>query len=100
MTEAPAFMTPEEFASHFGWSPRHVREFARKIGACRIIGRKMVLLQTDIDAILEASKPEPARSPAGRAKFQSPKDDYQQLLLLRARLALEKSKASKRKPRS
>ena len=60
--ELPQFTTPEELAGHAGWSERKVREIARKIGACRIVGNRMLLTQTDVDAILEASRPCPSKS--------------------------------------
>jgi hypothetical protein len=59
------YMTPEQFAQHFGWSARKVREIARGLGACRIIGNRMVLIQKDIDAILEASRPCPSLGRGG-----------------------------------
>jgi hypothetical protein len=62
----PETITPEALADHMGWSARRVREFARKIGACRIQGGKMVLLGEDVDAIMEASKPCPSRSSSVR----------------------------------
>ncbi|MCA1403677.1 hypothetical protein I6F26_03540 [Ensifer sp. IC3342] len=40
-------------------SERTLRERARALGACRIIGKVMFLLPADIDTILEAAKPEP-----------------------------------------
>jgi hypothetical protein len=40
-------------------SERTLKERARKLGACRIIGNTMFLLPADIDRILEAAKPEP-----------------------------------------
>ena len=52
-------ITPDEFAKHYGWSPRAVRSLARDIGACRIVGNRMVLTAADVDAILEAAKPKP-----------------------------------------
>ncbi len=51
--------TPEEVAEKFGWSPRQVRKLAREIGACRLLGNRMVLLEEDVKAILEATKPVP-----------------------------------------
>lgn len=53
------FTTPEELAASAGWSPRRVREIARGLGACRIIGNRMVLTDADVSVILEASKPCP-----------------------------------------
>lgn len=40
-------------------SERTLRERARALGACRIIGKTMFLLPSDIQAILEAAKPTP-----------------------------------------
>lgn len=57
--EVPEMITPEQFAEHTGWSARNLRELARKIGACRIVGNRMLLTKEDIDAILEASRPKP-----------------------------------------
>lgn len=51
--------SPEEIVEKFGWSPRHVRKLAREIGACRILGNRMVLLEEDVKAILDATKPQP-----------------------------------------
>ncbi len=51
--------TPEEIAEKFGWSPRRVRKLAREIGACRILGNRMVLLEEDVQALLNATKPQP-----------------------------------------
>jgi hypothetical protein len=66
----PDFITPAELAKHTGWSERNIRSLARRIGACRIIGRRMVLTKADVDAILEASRPKsstptPAVQPTG-----------------------------------
>ena len=38
-------------------SERTLREKARKLGACRVIGKAMFLMPADIDAIIEAAKP-------------------------------------------
>ncbi|PDT39781.1 hypothetical protein CO656_19125 [Sinorhizobium sp. FG01] len=40
-------------------SERTLRERARALGACRIIGKTMFMLPSDIDAILEAARPKP-----------------------------------------
>ena len=57
MTALPTFVTPEALAESTGWSPRRVRELARTLGACRILGNRMVLAPEDVRAILEASRP-------------------------------------------
>ncbi|MBN9033823.1 MAG: hypothetical protein BGO05_16000 [Rhizobiales bacterium 63-7] len=63
MTDIPDFTTPDEFAAHFGWSPRRVRSLARELGACRLVGNKMVLLKEDVDRLLEATKRLPSLEP-------------------------------------
>jgi hypothetical protein len=55
--DLPAAVTPEALAERLGWSARRVRDKAREIGACRILGNRMILLPQDVDAILEASRP-------------------------------------------
>lgn len=84
-TSFPFYVTPEQFAAHFGWSPREVRRKAREIGACRILGNAMIFIQADIDALLEATRPKPKKPPAVRQN--SPGDALQE-----ARLKLRKLK--------
>lgn len=55
------FITPDDLARSTGWSPRRVRELARGLGACRILGNRMVLTPADVRAILEASRPCPSK---------------------------------------
>lgn len=62
----PETTTPEALAEHMGWSERRVRDLARRLGACRILGNRMVLLGEDVAAIMEAAKPCPSRSIAVR----------------------------------
>lgn len=76
-------------------SERTLREFARRVGACRIIGKAMFLMPADVDAILEASRPQPVPAPNGAAL--GAQRDYEKLLALRERL--QKEKASKVKTR-
>lgn len=45
-------------------SERALRERARALGACRIVGRAMFLMPSDIEALLEAAKPVPTPQPA------------------------------------
>lgn len=96
---APEYMTPDDFAKHFGWSPRRVRDMARKIGACRIVGNRMILIQSDIDALLEATKPclSPSTSAekSGTIAERSKGKDFAELLALR-----EKMKQGENLPKS
>lgn len=57
--ELPKVFSPEEVARHYGWSPRKVRQKVRKIGACRILGNRMVMTEADVALLLEAAKPAP-----------------------------------------
>lgn len=52
-------ITPEELAKRMGWSARRVRQLARELGACRLLGRNMRLTKEDVETILEATKPKP-----------------------------------------
>src|SRR5580765_1507763 len=58
----PEITTPAELAKRMGWSERHVRDLARRLGACRVLGNRMVLLPEDVSAILEATKSCPSKS--------------------------------------
>lgn len=52
----PITTTPEELAERVGWSERRVRERARELGACRILGNRMIFLPEDV-AAMEAAGP-------------------------------------------
>ena len=43
----PKTTTPAELAKHLGWSERRVRSEAKRIGACLIMGNRMVLTETE-----------------------------------------------------
>lgn len=90
-------ITPAEAVQKFqergiNLSERTLREFARRVGACRIIGKAMFLMPSDVDAILEASRPKPptphtANPLAGAVRagrFRTPEQDYEDLLAIRA----------------
>ena len=62
----PESTTPAALARHLDWSERRVRDLARRLGACRILGNRMVLLGEDVAAIMEAAKPCPSKSIAVR----------------------------------
>lgn len=117
LTEA---ITPEAFVAKLKdagviISERKVREMARALGACRVIGNKMFLMPSDVETILEAAKPAPKvhASPAShwtesnfdallqRAHYGKKKTvgirtahtgDYAALVALRERQAKEKRK--------
>lgn len=58
----PEFTTPSELAKHLGWAEKRVRVLARKLGACRISGNRMIMLPADVTAIMEATRPCPSKS--------------------------------------
>jgi hypothetical protein len=95
-------ITPEEFAAQMGWSARHIRQLARQIGACHILGNRMILTREDVDAILEATKPKPL-GPRPQTYLQSlrsspgprlPEGDYEDLVRFR-----DKQKREQQKPK-
>jgi hypothetical protein len=53
----PSYTTPEELAEHLGVSERTLRERARILGACRTLGKRMILLEGDVQLLLEDLRP-------------------------------------------
>jgi excisionase family DNA binding protein len=97
-------ITPEQLAKRMGWSARRIRNLARELGACRILGNRMRLTKEDVEAILEATKPKPwgpptklrdiLRPSAGRL----PDVSYEDLVRMRER-EKRKKEALKRSER-
>lgn len=85
--QLPKFVTPEQLAQHLGWSPRRLRQLARELGACRLSGNRMILLEADVDAIMAATKLPPTESPktttAQNEDMTLLNTDYEDLLKLR-----------------
>lgn len=85
----PDYVTPADLALHLGISERTVRDIARQLGAYRIIGKTMFLLEGDIKAIFEASKPCPTKSTnaakSGISGAQLPVGDFAALAALRTK---------------
>lgn len=70
----PQSFTPEQVAAHFGWSPRKLREIARSIGACTVIGNKMTLTEIHVNEILEANRwrsSSPSEAATGKSRAPS-----------------------------
>ncbi|MBZ0124101.1 MAG: hypothetical protein K8F31_09475 [Roseovarius sp.] len=90
------FTTPAKLAEHFDVSERTVRRRARELGACRIIGKDMILLPEDVETILEASKPCQSKSTSaatsGTTEAQLPEGDFE---ALRKRLTGKSRNASR-----
>jgi hypothetical protein len=53
----PSYVTPDELAAHLGVPERTLRETARALGACRIIGKRTVMLAEDVAKLMEAARP-------------------------------------------
>src|SRR5580692_2715658 len=76
----PDGISPAAMASKYGFSERRVREKARELGACRILGKAMTLLPEDVHTILEALKcprlPSISVTGSGTIAAPSPRGDY------------------------
>jgi hypothetical protein len=55
----PATAVAKLQAAGIQLSERTLRERARALGACRILGKAMFLMPSDIDTIINAARPEP-----------------------------------------
>ena len=75
-------------AEGMGWSVRRVHKLARDLGACRILGNRMILLPEDVTIILESRKC-PSKSTneekSTTTEEQLPDGDYEELQRRRAR---------------
>jgi hypothetical protein len=75
----PELYTAAAVAKHIGCNERRLRKIARELGACREIGKTMVLTDDDIRAILEATRC-PSNSSdvakSGTTGAQLPSGDY------------------------
>ena len=47
---------PADLAQELGWSERRLKALAKRLGACRVIGKTMVLLPEDVRVILLEAK--------------------------------------------
>ena len=82
------FRTPADFAAELGVNERIIRQRAIRLGACRIIGRKMLLTDDDIRIILEDARPKPRTrkpQPGHELLPQIPGGDYAALVKLRTK---------------
>lgn len=100
MNLLPAYTTPAALAAHLGVSERTVRERARAIGACRIIGRTMLLFPDDVARLMEAFRPCLSRSTSaaqsGTTTSRLSVGEYEALQALRTKPARS---GSRRKPK-
>lgn len=80
---AMAYHTPKTLAAELGCSERALRSLARDIGACRIVGKRMIFLDEDVAALLDAMKPAPRRTPFTREGVELPTGGYAALVAAR-----------------
>jgi hypothetical protein len=103
MTALPVHVTPDQLAQHLGVSERTLREQARNLGACRIIGKKMILLESDVDLIMEATRSCRSQYTSGAKSGTTgaplPDGDYAALQAQRKK-RLPKGSQPMRKPKS
>ena len=84
----PAIYKPNEVADRLGIAERRVRERARELGTCLIMGNRMALTEDDVLALMESFR---CRSKSKRGakstttRGQLPAKGYAGLLELRAK---------------
>ena len=90
------FVTPDEFARHYGFSARKIRERARALGACCTSGKRMILLPHHCDLLLEDARPCPSPSTgavkSGTTAELSPEGDFAALQVQRTKSSLSESR--------
>ncbi len=95
----PQHVKPRDLAEHLGVSERTLREKARALGACRIIGKEMIFLAEDVEAFMEGIKTCPLSSTnVGESGIAQAPLQGGDIASLRARLKKPTPKGSQRKP--
>lgn len=77
--QLPIVYTPEAVAAHLGVSERTLRDMARQLGACRVIGNRMILTEGDVQLIMEAARcptQSTGAAKSGTTGAPSPGGDY------------------------
>lgn len=96
----PDFTTPAELAEWLGVSQRTLREKAASVGAGRRFGKRTILLEDDVAAIMEATKQCPSSSSgavrSGTTEVPLPEGDFE---ALQKRLTGKSRNGSRRKPK-
>jgi hypothetical protein len=99
----PNFTTPGELAKHLGMSERTLREKARSVGACRELGKTMIMLDEDVAILMESLKQCPSRSTSaaksGTTGALSPGGDYADLQARRSKRAPKGSRPTSKAAR-
>lgn len=53
---------PGDLAKDLGWSEKRLRRLAKRLGACCVLGNRMILLPRHVDLITKAVEPCPSHS--------------------------------------
>ena len=53
---------PGDLARDLGWYEKRLRSLAKRLGACSVLGNRMILLPRHIDLIMKAVEPCPSKS--------------------------------------
>ena len=51
---------PAKLAKDLGWSEKRLRSLAKRLGACAVLGNRMILLPRHVDLIMKAVEPCPS----------------------------------------
>lgn len=51
---------PAELAKDLGWSEKRLRSLAKRLGACSVLGNRMILLPRHVELIMKAVEPCPS----------------------------------------
>lgn len=96
----PDYTTPEELAAHLGVPVRTLKELARRIGACSIIGKSMILTEDDVRTIMEATRcPSKSTSAARSGTIEAPLTG-DAFAALQKRLTAKSQSGSRRKSKA
>ena len=63
----PVVYRPEEIAQRFGWSARRVRSEAKRLGACLVMGNRMMLTEQDVLTLMEEQRCPSSSTSAARS---------------------------------
>ena len=94
-----AVITPDELAKRLGWSARRLKDLARRLGACRILGNRMIMTHDDVATIMEATRCRSKSTSGGKSGTiagQLPVGGYEGLLALRQKTLRNKSRPGKK----
>ena len=93
----PDRTTPAELAAHLGVNERSLRALARRLGACRELGKTMILLREDVATLMEAMRCPYTSTAAARSGTTAAPSRASDFASLQARLTASSPTGSRRK---